>query len=173
MNNYTLIDYFNGFALLRNRNHKLTANDISVFYTILNEFNVARFPEELELSTRTLQDLAGIASVATVHRAKNVLKNIGAIDFKLTNGRTVYKLKDEHFLNRHLNIRETKRKRPANTAASSSPLLLVSEDRPDSKTQTETAPAILKGGISNEERKGGGSSRIDWAVDPYAGLERA
>ena len=173
MNNYTLIDYFNGFALLRSRNRKLTTNDMLTYYIILDEFNKARFPEEMELSTRILQDLTGIASVATVHRAKNVLKNIGAIDFKLTNGRTVYKLKDEHLPNRRTNIRQTKGKRPANTAASSSPLILVSEDRRDCKTQTKTAPANTKGGNNYGEENGGGNRRIDWAVDPYAGLEHA
>lgn len=168
MNNYTLIDYFNGFDLLRSR-YQLSINVIGVYYTILNEFNKARFPEELELSTRALQTLSGIGCVSTAHDAKHVLKNIGAIDFRTVRGRTVYKLKDEHFLHRHLNIRETKRKRPANTAASSSPLLLVSEDRPDSKTQTETAPANTKGGITHDERNGGGS--CSFAIDPRAELD--
>lgn len=171
MNNYTLVDYFNGFTVLANR-HNLTSNVQATFYAILREFNQARFPEEMEISTRVLQKLAGIGCVSTAHEAKRILKNIGAIDFTTRKGKTVYKLKDEHFLNRRLNIRETKRERPANTAACGSPLLSVSEDRPDSKTQTQTAPANTKGGITYEERKGGGSSRIDWAVDPYAGLER-
>lgn len=167
--NYTLIDYFNGFALLRNRNHKLTANDISVFYTILNEFNVARFPEEMELSTRILQDLAGIASVATVHRAKNVLKNIGAIDFTTKNGVTVYKLKDEHFANRRLNNRKTKSERRANTAAEVYPLLSVPVEDTDRQTESETAHAKAKGEDLDEKKNGGGNARRrEFAIDARA-----
>ena len=167
MNNYTLVDYFNGFELL-NCKHKLTPNVRSAWLAILTEFNKARFPDELEISIRQLQILSRIGCVSTAHEAKRVLKNIGAIDFKNRNGKTVYKLKDEHFSNSRANKNRTKIERSPNTAAWGSPLLLVPEDRPDSETERETAPAITKGGNTHGE---GRPARCSFAIDARTALD--
>ena len=166
--NYTLIDYYNGFVLLKRR-YRLSLIVISLFYAILDEFNAARFPEEMELPTRVLQNLANIASVSTTHEAKNVLKNIGAIDFKLKNGRTVYKLKDEHFSSGKKYSTRMNHGRRANAVDKVYPLLSVPVEDTDIKTESETAPAKAKGEDSNEKKNGGGNGRgREFAIDARA-----
>ena len=95
---YTLIDYFNAFQNLK-RKKRFTAGVQSAYFSILAEFNLQRFPEELELSTRELQALAGLKSVSTAHEAKNVLKNSKLVDFETKRGTTIYRLLSEHILN--------------------------------------------------------------------------
>lgn len=102
---YTLIDYFNAFNNLK-RKKRFTAGVQSAYFSILAEFNLQRFPEELELSTRELQALAGLKSVSTAHEAKNVLKNSKLIDFETKRGTTIYRLLSEHILNETRTARE-------------------------------------------------------------------
>lgn len=80
---YTLIDYFKTFHALR-RTLKLSLSAQAVYFTLLGEFNAARFPKLLSVSTRELQELSGLNSPSSVHDAKRILKNCGLIDFKAT-----------------------------------------------------------------------------------------
>lgn len=87
----TLIDYFNNFVELKRRK-KFSAGAQAAYFAILAEFNMAHYPEQLFLSTRDLQNLAGLKSVSTALECRNALKNVKLIDFKTQNGVTVYKL---------------------------------------------------------------------------------
>lgn len=95
---YTLIDYFNAFQNLK-RKKRFSSGVQSAYFSILAEFNLRRFPEELELSTRDLQALAGLKSVSTAHEAKNVLKNNKLVDFETKRGTTIYRLLSEYVPN--------------------------------------------------------------------------
>lgn len=95
---YTLIDYFNGFQQLK-RMKRFSAGVQSTYFAILGEFNLRRFPDELELSTRDLKSLAGLKSVSSTHEARNVLKNNKLVDFHTRNGISVYTLGTEHLPN--------------------------------------------------------------------------
>lgn len=95
---YTLIDYFNGFQQLK-RIKRLSAGVQSTYFAILAEFNLRRFPAELELSTRDLKSLAGLKSVSSAHEARNILKNNKLVDFHTKNGISTYSLGTEHLPN--------------------------------------------------------------------------
>lgn len=88
---YTLIDYFKTFHALR-RTLKLSLSAQAVYFTLLGEFNAARFPKLLSISERALQELSGLSSHSTVNDAKRILKNCGLIDFKKTGRITQYEL---------------------------------------------------------------------------------
>jgi len=95
---FTLIDYFNGFQSLKNSRH-FSAGVQATYYAILAEFNRQRYPEQLELSTRDLQRLAGLKSVSSTHEARNILKNNKLIDFHTKSYTTLYQLGTEHLQN--------------------------------------------------------------------------
>lgn len=95
---YTLIDYFNGFQQLK-RIKRFSAGVQSTYFAILAEFNLRRFPAELELSTRDLKSLAGLKSVSSAHEARNILKNNKLVDFHTKNGISTYSLGTEHLPN--------------------------------------------------------------------------
>ena len=95
---YNLIDFFNAFHSLKGQ-LKLSASSQAVYFSLLGEFNAARFPERISLSSRELKDLAGLKSVATAHECKNVLKNKNLIDFKTKGSVTWYELLTEHLSN--------------------------------------------------------------------------
>lgn len=88
---FTLIDYFNGFQTLK-QSKKFSAGAQSTYFAILAKFNSARFPATLPISTRDLQQLAGLKSVSTTHECRNVLKNHKLIDFETKRDTTVYQL---------------------------------------------------------------------------------
>lgn len=97
---YTLIDYTREFHCISKRLN-LSASTRSVYTAIVGEMNEAHYPERLSLTDRQLMMLAGLRSVATVHEAKNVLKNYGLIDFsRVGHGVTSYCL-----LTTHLDLR--------------------------------------------------------------------
>ena len=95
---FTLIDFLNGFQSLK-RIKSFSATTQSVYYSILWEFHSAEFPATLDITTRGLQQLAGVKSVSTTHECRNVLKNHRLIDFKTQNGITTYRLLTEHLPN--------------------------------------------------------------------------
>lgn len=95
---FTLIDYFNGFQSLKSSRH-FSAGVQATYYAILAEFNRQRYPEQLELSTRDLQRLAGLKSVSSTHEARNILKNNKLIDFHTKSYTTLYQLGTEHLQN--------------------------------------------------------------------------
>ena len=95
---YTLIDYFNAFQNLK-RKKRFSAGVQSAYFSILAEFNLQRFPTELELSTRELKELAGLKSVSTAHECRNVLKNNKLVGFETKRGTTIYTLGTEHLPN--------------------------------------------------------------------------
>lgn len=97
---YTLIDFFNGFQSLKRRK-RFSAGTQSTYFAILAEFNSAYFPESISISTRDLQQLAGLKSVSSAHECRNVLKNNNLIDFKTKNCTTVYRLLTEHLPNKN------------------------------------------------------------------------
>lgn len=97
---YTLIDFFNGFQSLKRRK-RFSAGAQSTYFAILAEFNSAYFPESISISTRDLQQLAGLKSVSSAHECRNVLKNSNLIDFKTQNCTTVYRLLTEHLPNKN------------------------------------------------------------------------
>lgn len=88
---FTLEDCIVSFRLLRD-SLKFSASVQSCYFVILTEFQVAGFPEEIWLSTRSLMDMAGLKSVSATQEARNVLKNHRLIDFKTTKCGTVYRL---------------------------------------------------------------------------------
>lgn len=88
---YVLEDYARAFEQLK-RTRNILASTQSVYYTLLGEADLRQFPAEFEMSIRDLGALAGLKSTETVHTAKNVLKNIGLIDFKTLKRTTVFTL---------------------------------------------------------------------------------
>ena len=82
---YTLIDYTRAFHFL-SKKLKLSAGVRSTYTALLGEFNESHWQERISLSDRELQVLAGLKSVASVHEAKNILKNHKLIDFKSKRG---------------------------------------------------------------------------------------
>ena len=88
---YVLEDYARAFEQLK-RTRNILASTQSVYYTLLGEADLRQFPTEFEMSIRDLGALAGLKSTETVHTAKNVLKNIGLIDFKTLKRTTVFTL---------------------------------------------------------------------------------
>lgn len=105
---YTLIDYFRAFHSLK-QELNLSMSAQAVYFSILGEFNAARFPKQLSLSDRELQALAGLKSVATAHDAKRILKNHKLIDFtskRGSKGYTEYQLSTEHLPNNSRTITE-------------------------------------------------------------------
>lgn len=95
---FTLIDFFNGFQTLK-QSKKFSAGAQSTYYAILAEFNLAHYPATLSISTRDLQQLAGLKSVSATHECRNVLKNNKLIDFKTQRDTTIYRLLTEHLPN--------------------------------------------------------------------------
>ena len=95
---FTLIDFFNGFQTLK-QSKKFSAGAQSTYFAILAEFNSAHFPATLPISTRALQNNAGLKSVSTTHECRNVLKNHKLIDFEARRDITVYRLLTEHLPN--------------------------------------------------------------------------
>lgn len=105
---YTLIDYFRAFHSLK-QELKLSMSAQAVYFSLLGEFNAARFPKQLSLSDRELQALSGLKSVATAHDAKRILKNHKLIDFtskRGSKGYTEYQLSTEHLPNNSRTITE-------------------------------------------------------------------
>lgn len=102
---FTLIDYFNGFQSLKQSRH-FSAGVQSAYFAILAEFNRQRYPEQVELSTRDLQRLAGLKSVSSTHEARNILKNNKLIDFHTKSYTTVYQLSTEHLPNNNRTLTE-------------------------------------------------------------------
>lgn len=95
---FTLIDYFKAFHSMK-ETLKLPAGSQAMYFSILGEFNAARFPEQLSISTREIKALAGLKSTNAVFENRNVLKNKKLIDFQTQNGTTTYSLVTEHLLN--------------------------------------------------------------------------
>ena len=95
---YTLIDYFKAFHSMK-ETLRLSAGSQAVYFSILGEFNRARFPEQLNISTRELKALAGLKSTNAVFENRNVLKNKKLIDFQTEGGITTYTLSSAHLLN--------------------------------------------------------------------------
>ena len=89
--NYVLEDYVRAFEQLK-RTCNILWSTQSVYYTLLGEADLRHFPTEFEMSIRDLGALAGLKSTETVHTAKNVLKNLGLIDFKPFKRTTVFTL---------------------------------------------------------------------------------
>lgn len=140
---YTLIDYFKEFHSLKQK-HNLSANAQACYFSILGEFNAARFPEQLSISDRELKTLAGLKSVATAHDAKRILKNLNLIDFQSgrgAQGTTWYRLCTEHLpnINRTLTEHSPNIKRTFGAV----PYIRASEDvkTKDVKTNSSTATA--------------------------------
>lgn len=132
---YTLIDYTREFHCISKRLN-LSASTRSVYTAIVGEMNEAHYPERLSLTDRQLMTLAGLRSVATVHEAKNVLKNYGLIDFS----RVRHGVTSDCLLTAHLD--RTKTARSANKECELGeqkrgvPKGYVREDaRPDETTQ--------------------------------------
>lgn len=98
---FTLIDFFNGFQSLK-KSKCFSASAQSTYFAILAEFNLAHYPATLPISTRGLQQLAGLKSVSTTHECRNVLKNHKLIDFKTQRDTTVYRLLTEHLPNANI-----------------------------------------------------------------------
>ena len=96
---YTLIDYFRAFHSLKEQ-LKLSAGSQAMYFSILGEFNAARFPSSLSISIRELKALAGLKSVSAAHECLNVLKNKKLIDLHNQNGIHSYSLLTEHLPNR-------------------------------------------------------------------------
>lgn len=94
----TLIDYFKAFHSVK-ETLNLSAGSQAIYFSILGEFNAARFPKQLKISTRELKALAGLKSTNAVFENRNVLKNKNLIDFQTKNGVTTYSLLTEHLLN--------------------------------------------------------------------------
>ena len=96
---YSLIDYFRAFHTY-SKKYELPANTRSAYCALLGEFNAGFWPDELCLSDRALQALAGVKSLSTIHDAKNTLKQIGLISYRpWKNRKTIYKLCTEHLAN--------------------------------------------------------------------------
>lgn len=93
--NFSLIDYFKGFHDLK-QTLNLSASAQATYLSLLGEFNAARFPDQMSISDRQLQTLAGLKSVSTIHDAKRILKNCGLIDFSKGHNVTVYTLATDH-----------------------------------------------------------------------------
>lgn len=154
---FTLIDFFNGFQTLK-RSKRFSAGAQSTYYAILAEFNLAHYPATLPISTRDLQQLAGLKSVSTTHECRNVLKNNKLIDFKTQRDTTIYRLLTEHLPNAKKVSAEHQpngNRTPdglfaipcAGEAAQSSP------QTPFKETETETSPLPPQGAT------GGGGSK--------------
>ena len=75
------IDYVREFHIYSKR-YKLSATVRSLMNGIYGEFNLHMWPEELALSDGEMAELAGVKKRDTVHDAKNLLKELGWIDFK-------------------------------------------------------------------------------------------
>lgn len=120
----------------------LPATTQLVGYKILAVFNEARFPAEMTLADRQLQNLCQIKSLKSIHDAKALLKQAGFIDFEnRKNKPTVYRL---HQVNAQVNTKETPSKREVN--AESAPINRAYVDILDvtdieDKTTTTTATA--------------------------------
>lgn len=87
----SLIDFFLFFSRTLSK-HKLSAGTIATYIGILNAFNERRYPDEIELSMRELKERAGLKSVASAYESRNVLKNVGLIEFRTKSTTTVYRL---------------------------------------------------------------------------------
>lgn len=138
---YTLIDYFKEFHSLKQK-HNLSANAQACYFSILGEFNAARFPERLSISDRELKTLAGLKSVATAHDAKRILKNLNLIDFQSgrgAQGTTWYRLCTAHLpnINRTLTEHSPNIKRTLSEHSSRCNTSLSIDDREDVKTLDE------------------------------------
>lgn len=77
----TYLDYVRAFHIYSKR-YKLSATVRSLMHAIYGEFNVQMWPEELSLSDGEMAELAGVKKRDTIHDAKNLLKELGWIDFK-------------------------------------------------------------------------------------------
>ena len=113
---FTFADFAVAFRFLRD-SAKLSAGVQSCYFVILTEFQLAGFPEELWLSTRNLQEMAGLKSVSATYEARNVLKNHKLIDFKASKSGTVYRLGTEHLPNTLPNTYRTPTEHLPNTQA--------------------------------------------------------
>lgn len=89
---FPLIDHFRMFHEL-SKEYELSASARSVYFALLGEFNAAFWPDELKISDRSMLELSGVKSTATVHDARNLLKLMNLIDFrKGKNRKTIYKI---------------------------------------------------------------------------------
>lgn len=154
---FTLIDYFNGFQTLK-QSKKFSAGTQSTYFAILAKFNSARFPATLPISTRDLQQLAGLKSVSTTHECRNVLKNHKLIDFKTTRDTTVYQLLTTYI---QPNTKTVTAEHQPNGNRTPNGLFAIpcagdvgqsSPQTPFKETETETAPLPPQGAT-----EGGGS----------------
>ena len=75
------IDYVRAFHIYSKR-YKLSATVRSLMNGIYGEFNLQMWPEELSLSDGEMAELAGVKKRDTIHDAKNLLKELGWIDFR-------------------------------------------------------------------------------------------
>lgn len=133
----TLIDYFKAFHSLKGTLN-LSAGSQAVYFSLLGEFNAARFPEQLKISTRELKALAGLKSTNAVIENRNVLKNKKLIDFQTKNGVTTYSLSTEHLLNTCRTLTE----QSLNTFEN--PNIHARDKTEDVKTKDLSAPATAR-----------------------------
>lgn len=160
---YTLIDYFNGFQQLK-RMKRFSAGVQSTYFALLGEFNLRRFPDELELSTRDLKSLAGLKSVSSTHEARNILKNNKLVDFHTRNGISVYTLGIEHLPNTNRTPSEQPSGNQPNDnrtphALSSNASLSTQETK--TETRKDTPPTPPRGESERETLKGTGIEEPD------------
>lgn len=160
---YTLIDYFRGFHDLKQR-HNLSASAQAVYFSILGEFNVARFPEQLSISDRELKRLSGVKSVATAHDAKRILKNVGLIEFAARQGGiTCYTLSANHLSKNQTNRTVTEQLPNSCRTVGGSSYIHVREDVKTLRLKEEEARGSYgSDGLTAEE-----TAALDALVDEW------
>lgn len=150
---FTLIDYFNGFQSLKANRH-FSAGVQSTYFAILAEFNRQHYPEQVELSTRDLQKLAGLKSVSSTHEARNILKNNKLVDFHTRNNTTVYQLCTEHLPNTY----RTAAEHLPNTSSISFPISSSKEKENKTDIQSRARESLVRETLNNnrgtEEEEG-------------------
>ena len=89
----TLIDRFRMFARAASVDDRIGSTEIAVYTMLLSIDNDLLFQEWFGCSDRRLQDMTQVGSVHTITKAKNRLKQLGWVDFKVSGKKTtLYKL---------------------------------------------------------------------------------
>lgn len=103
----TLIDLFKEFHRNATQQEYPPSSRV-LYYTLLGEFNSARWPDSLVLSTRDLTQLTGLPTTS-VHRAKQFLTSKGIIKCRPFKNKTAFSLPTEQSRNSNGTVAEQSR----------------------------------------------------------------
>lgn len=103
----TLIDLFKEFHRNATQQEYPPSSRV-LYYTLLGEFNSARWPDSLVLSTRDLTQLTGLPTTS-VHRAKQFLTSKGIIKCRPFKNKTAFSLPTEQSRNSNGTVVEQSR----------------------------------------------------------------